>query len=185
MDQNFFSEKLSQRQSIGAKFLSDPVPSETDYLEALKAAVAAPNHLSTNQCRLVLINNREKLADFFEAGALNAGAPQEEARKTRSKALKAPALLALIVKIEEHNIKVPVYEQWMTAGAFLMQIINCLEDKNFSLKVVSGSSTQYADVVKALCKEGEQVSCWIMVGSAKEKPDRAKRVDAEEFFSVY
>lgn len=141
-------QKLAQRHSVGAKYLTDPVPSEKDYSEAISAAIAAPNHLRDNQCRMALINDREKLADFFEAGAIQSGATQEEALKARSKAVKAPALLAMIVKIEENNSRVPVYEQWMTAGAFLMQFMDVLENKGFGLKVVSGSSTEYPDVSK-------------------------------------
>ena len=184
-EEYYLWQKLAQRRSVGAKYLTNPVPSHTDYLEALSAALAAPNHLRDNQCRIVLINNREKLADFFEAGALNRGATSEEAQKSRSKALKAPELLAMIVKIEQDNTRVPIYEQWMTAGAFLMQFINVLENKGFSLKVVSGSSTEYPDVIKALCRKDEKVACWNMVGTASETPERAKRANPADILSIY
>lgn len=178
-------QKLAQRHSVGAKYLTDPVPSEKDYSEAISAAIAAPNHLRDNQCRMALINDREKLADFFEAGAIQSGATQEEALKARSKAVKAPALLAMIVKIEENNSRVPVYEQWMTAGAFLMQFMDVLENKGFGLKVVSGSSTEYPDVIKALCRKDEKVACWIMIGTSTQVPEGAKRANPADFFSAY
>ena len=178
--------ELQKRASIGAKHLKTPTPSREQYLEAVKFAYTAPDHGALHPAKILVIENREKLADFFESGALNQGLSPEDIAKARSKALKAPAIAALIVKIDENNPKVPAYEQWMTAGAFTVNFLMGLELQGFAGKIVSGSSTRYPDVVKAFCKGNEQVAAWIMIGTAENdtvcSQDRAQAEDYLNFF---
>ena len=141
-------ERVTLRRSLGAKYLTTPAPSKEDYAEALTWAIAAPDH-----CHL--------------SPALADGADQEGAQRARSKALKAPAMVAVVAKIDEHNERVPTYEQWMTVGAATSNFLAALELKGFAGKIVSGSSTHYRDAVDALCKKGEVIACWIMLGTAK------------------
>ncbi|MEI3087786.1 MAG: nitroreductase family protein [Parasutterella sp.] len=110
-------ERVTLRRSLGAKYLTTPAPTKEDYDEALTWAIAAPDHCRLSPARFVVIEERQKFADFFEAGALAEGADQEGAERARSKALKAPAMVAVVAKIDEHNARVPAYEQWMTVGA--------------------------------------------------------------------
>ena len=63
-------------------------PLKEDYDEALTWAIAAPDHCRLSPARFVVIEERQKFADFFEAGALAEGADQEGAERARSKALK-------------------------------------------------------------------------------------------------
>ncbi len=55
----------------------------------------------------------------------------------------------------------------MTVGAATSNFLAALELKGFAGKIVSGSSTHYRDAVDALCKKGEVITCWIMLGTAK------------------
>ena len=149
-------ERVTLRRSLGAKYLTTPAPSKEDYAEALTWAIAAPDHCHLSPARFVVIEERQKFADFFEG-----------AQRARSKALKAPAMVAVVAKIDEHNERVPTHEQWMTVGAATSNFLAALELKGFAGKIVSGSSTHYRDAVDALCKKGEVIACWIMLGTAK------------------
>lgn len=159
-------ERVTLRRSLGAKYLTTPAPTKEDYDEALTWAIAAPDHCRLSPARFVVIEERQKFADFFEAGALAEGADQEGAERARSKALKAPAMVAVVAKIDEHNARVPAYEQWMTVGAATSNFLAALELKGYAGKIVSGSSTRYRDAVDALCKKDEVIACWIMLGTA-------------------
>lgn len=86
-------ERVTLRRSLGAKYLTTPAPTKEDYDEALTWAIAAPDHCRLSPARFVVIEERQKFADFFEAGALAEGADQEGAERARSKALKAPAMV--------------------------------------------------------------------------------------------
>lgn len=177
---------LQARFSVGAKFLSEPVPTKEQYLQAVKVALTAPDHRMLKPARFVLIDNQKKLADFFEARAVSAGASIDETTKIRSKALKAPAMVAVIAKIDNDNPRVPACEQWMTAGASACNFLMALELQGFAGKIVSGSSTHYADAVAALCKPGETIAAWIMIGSATEQAVYSQdRPNPEEFFSTF
>ena len=136
-------ERVTLRRSLGAKYLTTPAPSKEDYAEALTWAIAAPDHCHLSPARFVVIEERQKFSDFFEAGALADGADQEGAQRARSKALKAPAMVAVVAKIDEHNERVPTHEQWMTVGAATSNFLAALELKGFAGKIVSGSSTHY------------------------------------------
>ena len=70
-------ECVTLRRSLGAKYLTTPAPSKEDYAEALTWAIAAPDHCHLSPARFVVIEERQKFADFFEAGALADGADQE------------------------------------------------------------------------------------------------------------
>ena len=148
-------ERVTLRRSLGAKYLTTPAPSKEDYAEALTWAIAAPDHCHLSPARFVVIEERQKFSDFFEAGALADGADQEGAQR------------AVVAKIDEHNERVPTHEQWMTVGAATSNFLAALELKGFAGKIVSGSSTHYRDAVDALCKKGEVIACWIMLGTAK------------------
>lgn len=181
-----FEQFLSSRKSVGAKFLTEPAPSLEDYRAAIKAALAVPDHMRLHPCRVVVINNRQRLADLFAQGLLETGGSEEEVDKAKSKALKAPAMLALVVSIDPNNPRVPEYEQWMTAGGFLTVFLNVLEARGFSGKIVSGSNTRYPLVVSELCNPGEKVAAWIMLGTeVKDVQFDIKRPSADDYLSEW
>ncbi|MCD8338659.1 MAG: nitroreductase family protein [Burkholderiales bacterium] len=186
MDTDQFLKILQNRSSAAPKYLGDPPPNEEQLLEAVKCGLAAPDHKSLRPCRIVLIKNRAKMADFFEAGALNAGADQKEAERARTKALKGAGLLAFVVKIDINNEEVPAYEQWLACGAFLMNVVTALELQGFGLKVVTGSNVRWPEVTKPLCRPGETLACWIIVGTLTDARLKPKEpVDASHYLSVF
>ncbi len=79
-------ERVTLRRSLGAKYLTTPAPTKEDYDEALTWAIAAPDHCRLSPARFVVIEERQKFADFFEAGALAEGADQEGAERAQQSA---------------------------------------------------------------------------------------------------
>lgn len=124
----------------------------------------------------MVIEEREKFADFFEAGALADGADQEGAQRARSKALKAPAMVAVVAKIDEHNERVPAYEQWMTVGAATSNFLAALELKGFAGKIVSGSSTHYRDAVDAFARRAKSSPAGLCSARQNRMPRAPKSV---------
>lgn len=181
-------EHLKARSSVGGKHLTFPVPEREHYLEAVRVALRQPDHLGLHPCRVAIIEDLEKLGKVLARGAESLGATPAEAEKAEAKAKKAPGLLAFIVNIDKHHPKVPQHEQWMTCGAFAASVLNALELQGFAGKIVSGSSTAYPEVTAALCNPGEQVACWLMIGTAKadeKHSDDEEAPDAEAFLSVW
>ena len=177
---------VSERFSVRPKFLSGPVPSDEDYLDAVKCALAAPDHGQLHPARFIVIENKMLLADFFKNGALANGGSEEDAERAKSKALKAPAIVAAIVKIDPNREKIPVYEQWMTAGAAVTNFLQALEAKGFGGIIVSGASTRYPQAVEVFCKKDECISCWIMLGTPnKETPVPQPRDKVDQYLSYF
>lgn len=73
-------ERVTLRRSLGAKYLTTPAPSKEDYAEALTWAIAAPDHCHLSPARFVVIEEREKFADFLKPALW----PTERIRKAPS-----------------------------------------------------------------------------------------------------
>lgn len=172
---------LKSRRSLKPKHLTAPAPTMDDFREIAAAAVNVPDHGRLRPYRFVVIEeeSRPYLADLFEAAARNKGADDEKAARTRSKALKGPALVAFIVSPDTAS-GVLLFEQLLTAGAALGQFMTALSAKGFGGIVLSGDFLADADLQAAFCdKPSDRIVGWIAVGTpaAGTKPEA---VEAEE-----
>lgn len=179
--------KLSQRASLGAKYLAQPAPTADCIEKAMRYALCAPDHAGLHPARIVLIENTKKLSRLFAEEAIAAGACEEDAQKAAGKATKAPALFAIIVRIDSEHEKVPAAEQWMTAGAFASNFLVGLELEGYAGKIVSGGSTRYESVRQTLCREGEVIAAWLMAGTPVTHDGHAvkERAPSDNYFSVW
>lgn len=108
---------LQQRNSAPKLCEPGPDPQALDCM--LRAATRAPDHANLRPWRFLLIQGdaRHELGNLF-AEALVARAPdvaEAEQAKARSKALRAPLIVAVAVRYTEHP-KVPFIEQQLSAG---------------------------------------------------------------------
>lgn len=108
---------LHSRTSVSR--VSGPVPSEEALQALFQAALRAPDHGQLRPWRFLRIEGEslQRLADLFGAAALaeTPGLSEEEVQSARSKALRAPLIIASISCAAEHP-KIPVLEQDMAAA---------------------------------------------------------------------
>lgn len=160
-------ESLKSRRSLKPKYLTTPAPTIEEIREMASAAIHVPDHGRLRPYRFVVIedDSRAHLADLFEAAARNRGADNEEAARTRSKALKGPVLIAFIVSPNTTS-DVLLFEQLLTAGAALGQFMTALHAKGFGGIVLSGDFLTDADLQAAFCdKPTDRIVAWITVGT--------------------
>lgn len=108
---------LQQRNS--APKLCEPGPDKKVLDTMLRAAMRAPDHANLRPWRFLLIQDdaRIQLGELF-AKALakrNPDSTEAERDKAKSKALRAPLIIAVVVRSAEHP-KVPFIEQQLSAG---------------------------------------------------------------------
>jgi len=163
---------LTTRFSVGPKYLAEDAPSDADLARAVAVALRAPDHGGLKPFRFVQVmpDQRAALAALFAEGARLRGQGAEEIERARERAHNGPALLALVVRLHEGVRDVPLREQWASAGAALMNLLNALHLMGYGAKTLSGASVDDPPVRDAFCGEGESLLCWIVCGTATERP---------------
>lgn len=169
---------LLTRRSVKPKHLTAPAPTADVLATAARAALRAPDHDGLTPYRFVAIReeDREKLADLFEAAARAKTDDEEKIAKTRSKAKKGPAIVAFVFSPKTES-PVSETEQLLTAGAALEQFLLALKAQGFGGIVLSGSALEDAGVQAAFVKApGEKLVAWSTCGT----PDADAADPAEE-----
>lgn len=110
--------------------LSEPGPSADELDGLLRAALRAPDHARLQPWRFLIVEGeaRNALGDIY-ANALqarNSEATEADLDKARSKALRAPLIIAVVVRHLEHP-KVPLLEQQLSAGCAAHSILLAAE----------------------------------------------------------
>jgi len=169
---------LLTRRSVKPKHLTTPAPTADVLATAARATLRAPDHDGLTPYRFVAVReeDREKLADLFEAAARAKTDDEEKIAKTRSKAMKGPAIVAFVISPKTES-PVSETEQLLTAGAALEQFLLALKAQGFGGIVLSGSALVDAGVQAAFVKApGEKLVAWITCGT----PDADAESPSEE-----
>lgn len=158
---------LANRYSVGPKYLTYPAPDFAQLESAAMLASRAPDHGTLHPFRFVMIEpgQRPRLAELFAADAGQRGLNAEQIKRARERAMNGPALLAMVVLIRTDVPEVPPHEQWLCAGAGLMNFLNGLHLMGFAAKVLSGPSVRNPQIAAAFCKPEESLSAWILAGT--------------------
>jgi len=117
-------EALLTRKSTA--MLAEPAPEGADLDQILKAALRAPDHACLRPWKIILFKGaaRDELGQIY-AEALqkkNPDAPQAAIDKELKKPLRAPLVIAVVAKIQDHP-KIPQSEQLLSAGAAAQNIM--------------------------------------------------------------
>ncbi len=110
--------------------------------------------------------HRDVLASLFEAAARRRGHDAAAVTAARERAYNGPALVAVVVRLQSDLDDVPEHEQWLSAGAAMMNFLNALHLMGYAAKVLSGASVRDPDIRAAFCDDDEQLAAWIVIGSA-------------------
>ncbi len=175
---------LLSRHSLGPRWMVAPGPSPEELALAVQAALRAPNHGRLQPWRVVTVSEAQRpaLAALFEQFARDAGKSEEDVAAERERAWNGPVLLAWVARIDASVAKVPPHEQWICVGAAMGNFMNALHIMGYGAKILSGRKCQHPALVKAFCKEGEQLVGYTCIGTPtrelepREKDEAATRL---------
>ena len=158
---------LAQRYSVGPKHLAHPAPNAQDLAQAAALACRAPDHLQLRPFRFVRVDDtqRDALAALFAQAARARGQNDAAVQAAAQRAFNGPALLALVVRMQAGVAEAPEHEQWLAAGAALMNFLNALHLQGFAAKVLSGAALRDTALQRALCDADERLVAWITAGT--------------------
>ena len=176
---------IKSRRSIGN--LSIPAPTESQIKAAIDCAVTAPDHKKLQPWRFVVTqgNARHELGRAFLAAAEAQAAQKgetlsEKARqKTYNMPLRAPVIITVVTHMQAHK-KVPPFEQMLSAGAAVQNLILALKAQGFSTVWRTGllcnepAVKEYFDV-----SADDYVTAFVYTGSSPCDMPTRKPIDIE------
>ena len=173
---------IKSRRSIGN--LSIPAPTESQIKAAIDCAVTAPDHKKLQPWRFIVTqgNARHDLGRAFLAAA-EAQEGEALSEKTRQKTynmpLRAPVIITVVTQMQVHK-KVPPFEQILSTGAAVQNLILALKAQGFSTVWRTGLLCN-EPAVKAYFGVGpdDYVTAFVYTGSSPCDMPTRKPIDIE------
>ncbi len=165
--------------------LTEPGPSPQQLELMLQAALRAADHALLQPWRFILIQgeSRIKLGELFAAVMLanNPQAAPAQLENAKSKALRAPAILTVVVCPTDHP-KVPSLEQKLSAAAAAQNILLAAFAQGIGAVWRTGEAA-YAEVVKRGLEldNDEEIIGFIYLGTPAAPARTLPEIDTAKF----
>ncbi len=182
---------LLTRRSSDAKKLTGPAP-EGDALEQiLTAATRVPDHGKLAPWKLVLLHEagQKKLGSFCAEMFLKQYPDAAEDKKLvafeSDRFARAPLVIAVLSTPKE-SVKVPVWEQEMSAGAVCMNLLHACYALGYGAKWLSEWPAFRDEVVQELGgRQGDKIAGFIYIGTKSEELDDRERPKLKDVVVEY
>ncbi|WP_339631735.1 nitroreductase [uncultured Sneathiella sp.] len=179
-------EALVTRKSTAR--LIEPAPGAEDLGIMMKAAIRAPDHCRLRPWRFLVVEGtaREKLGDIFMDALKSRDPEAAEAllQKEKNKPQRAPMVIVVIAKVEEHP-KVPAIEQILSAGAAAQNLMLAAHALGYGGIWRSGKPCFDPNVKRALgAREADQIVGFLYLGTA-ERPPILSDESPEEYVEMW
>ncbi|MER0237350.1 nitroreductase [Fulvimarina sp. MAC8] len=170
---------LSSRRSRPLPALGEPGPSANELTDILTIAARVPDHGKLAPWRFIVFHGEGAEA----AGASLAGliaereGPLSEIRDRveRTRFTRAPLVVAVVSTAAEH-VKIPVWEQQMSAGAVCMNLIHAANGSGFAATWLTEWPAYDEDAKRLLgIAPEENVAGFIHIGTPGEAPSERLR----------
>ena len=176
---------INSRRSMGN--LDLPAPTHAQIETASECAATAPDHKKLRPWRFIVTQGdaRHELGNALVAAA-KAKAVQEgetlsekDIAKTQAMPLRAPVIITVVTKIQAHK-KVPPFEQMLSAGAAVQNLILALKAQGFSTVWRTGLLCNEA-AVKLYFDVGpdDYVTAFVYTGTSPKNEPARKPIDIE------
>ena len=187
-DRSSILSLLKTRRSGRPRDLAEPGPSEAQLHEILSIASRVPDHGKLAPWRFVIVRKEDRGAfeqllhrayrvDHPEPGRLEIEASQRFAHQ-------APALIVALFKPVESS-KIPLWEQQLSCGAALMNLLTATHALGFAGGWVTGWAAYSEEVRRALASEDEMISGFVFIGTPAAELEERPRPALEDVASVW
>jgi nitroreductase len=167
-------EFLKTRRSISAPFLAEPAPDETQLAEILTIASRVPDHGKLTPWRFIVFRGGarlqagEALARRF--AEINPDVDEKRLSEERGLLAKAPLVVAVVSRAAPH-VKIPEFEQFLSAGAAAMNLVHGAHALGFAAQWVTGWAA-YDDAAGRIIglAPGERLVGLVHIGTSTVPP---------------
>lgn len=168
--------------------LTDPAPNDAQREALFQAALRAPDHGQLRPWRFLTIEGqaRERLGEVFASAVDKRGYASEAAlSKARAMPLRAPLLIVVIARLQDHP-KVPVLEQQLAVGCAAHGILIAAHAQGIGAVWRTGDLAFDAHVHQGLgLAENEELLGFLYVGTPMTEPRTAPVLATDDFVSAW
>ena len=178
---------LLSRRSGSAKAMGEPGPSREQLAAILKAGARAPDHGKLFPWRFIVFegDGRERfgrmLGEILEAEGERERQIDEETKRF----LRAPLVVGVISAARE-LIKIPVWEQELSAGAVCQNLLIAAHASGFVANWITEWYAYHPKVKERLgLKPGERVAGFIYIGTSAVELEERPRPEMDKIVSYF
>ena len=169
---------LRQRRSHPPKLLKGPAPDRQELMNLLELAARVPDHGKLEPWRFIVLERAalDRLAPVL--GDHVAARGGDEAAVTKARSGFASPLIVAVVSAPVDSPKVPEWEQFLSAGAVCLELVNAALAAGYGAAWLTGPAAQ-ADFAGAHLGigQGEKVVGLIHIGQRGDTPPDRPRPD--------
>lgn len=176
---------INSRRSMGN--LDAPAPTRAQIEAAIECAATAPDHKKLRPWRFIVTEGDARydlgraLVEAAQAKAVQDGEELSEKtiKKTHTMPLRAPLIITVVTQVQAHK-KVPPFEQMLSAGAAVQNLILALKAQGFSTVWRTGLLCN-EPAVKAYFDVGpdDYVTAFVYTGTSPKDEPKRKPIDIE------
>lgn len=179
---------LQTRRSGKPRDLIAPGPDDAQLRQILEVALRTPDHGKLAPWRFVIVpqDKREKLAALLEA-AYRAEKPEAgrlEIEAMHQFAHQAPTLVVALSKPIASS-KIPVWEQELSAGAAIMNLLHATHALGFAGGWLTGWPSFNDDVRDAFGSADERLAGFVFIGTPSRALEERPRPDYNDIVSTW
>ncbi|MFD2238476.1 nitroreductase family protein [Aureimonas populi] len=172
-------DHLATRRSIPIPALAAPAPEGDELARILSLAVRVPDHGKLAPWRFILIRGEPAAALGRAVAGLaeRREGPLSEARRAfeENRFIRAPLVVAVVSTAGPH-VKIPEWEQVLSAGAVTMNLIHAVHAHGYAANWIT-EWVSYDEDAKALLgvSPEEKIAGFIYIGTPSEPPSERPR----------
>ncbi|KAF1026519.1 MAG: putative NAD(P)H nitroreductase YdjA [Acinetobacter bereziniae] len=175
-------DNIHQRQSIG--HLVEPAPSHEQLNIAFQAALTAPDHHRLKPTQFIVVEGqqREAFGQLLAQSIADLGESDPvQIERVKHHPFRAPILVLAVTKFQDHP-KVPFFEQTLSSGATIQNLLLSLQAQGFATMWRSGAVVESRLLKSALgLAERDLISGIVYVGTAAKEIAPRVSIDRQQY----
>lgn len=180
---------LATRRSVKPMELNGPAPSASQIDTLLTIASRVPDHGKLTPWRFIVFEGDarsaigEKIADAFKSDRPDATADQIEFERNRL--ARAPLVIAVVSRAEPH-VKIPEWEQVMSAGAATMNLVTAAHALGYAANWITEWYAYDPRILKAMgLADRERIAGFVHIGTPSKPSEDRPRPPLSEIVTRY
>lgn len=179
-------QNIHQRQSVG--HLIEPAPNAVQLKMAFQTALTAPDHHRLKPTRFIVIfgEQREAFGELLAQAIQDLGElDPAQVERVKHHPFRAPLLILAVTKIVDHQ-KVPEFEQILSTGAAVQNVLLSLQAQGFASMWRSGAVVESAFLKEKLgLNAHDLISGIIYVGTAAKTIAPRAEQNTQDYVQIW
>ncbi len=182
-------EFLRSRRSHPAVTMTEPGPSAEQIKDLLTIAARVPDHGKLSPWRFILYqgDSTHDIGSFLAARFEESNGPldADQRQKELTRFSRAPLVVGVVSTAAAH-VKIPVWEQQLSAGAVCMNLVTAAAAAGFASQWLTEWYSFDTEAVRFLgAGDGEQFAGFVHIGSPTQAPVERPRPDLPKLISEW